>query len=296
MLIRCRFSSSKVAFNEKDRVIDGDVRTNFVDPSNLISFSQVSNALHVLMGARPAPVNRETFHKRNEYIDDLANNAWVRVDNKYSYISKDGKECYYYEFTQGKKNYWKSRSELVTNEIGEKNDAVVKGFLTWNSLRKRYYYLNRDRYVDIISTFERLSNMSFTEIKSKYTLYGFVKYLLTNSENYKELVDLGKRVKFDKFATFKDASDFNSPGCKTNLAILTINTNPTYKISLNGEIIYEIEDEDAINTLYSGNKMATFLDGGMIEIVEIGDSITVDDDYLEKEDLKENGFRLVTKN
>lgn len=296
MLIRCRFSSSKVAFNEKDRVVGGDVRTNFADPSNLISFSQVSNALHVLMGARPAPVNRETLHKRNEYIDDLANNAWVRVDNKYSYINKDGKEKYYYEFTQGKKNYWKSRSELVTNEVGEKNNAVVKGFLTWSSLRKRYYYLNRGRYDDIISTFERLSNMPFTEIKSKYTLYGFVKYLLTNVENHKELTDLGQRVKFDKFAKFNDVSDFNAPGCKTNLAILTINTNPTNKISLNGEIIYEIDDEDAINTLYSGNKMATFLDGGMIEIVEIGDNITVDDDYLEKEDLKENGFRLVTKN
>lgn len=306
MFIRCKFSSGKVAFNKKDFVISfnqkngvvtNEKRTIFADPSNLISFSQISNALHVLMGVRPAPINRETFHKRNDYIDDMAKNAWIKIDNKYSYINKDGKECYYYEFTQGKKSPWNSNSSnsLVSNEACD-NLPIIGGFVTWSSFRKRYYYLNRKKYDDAITTFEKLSGMSFIEIKEKYTFYAFITHLLKNPNNLEELQKLGERIDFKNITNLDCASSFTNAGCKTNLAILTINTNPTDKITLNGEVIYEINDEDVINALYVGNKMATFLDGGMIEIIEISDYITFGDEYLKKDVLIENGFRLVTKN
>jgi hypothetical protein len=303
MFIRCKFTSAKVSFNNTDYVLEFDKkekkvrhkeRTKFVDPSNLISFSQISNVLHVLMGARPAPINRETFHKRNAFIDNLAEKSWVRITNKYSYQNKDGKECYYKEFTQGKKTAWNSNSSssYFTNETGD-NLPILKGFVTWSTFKKKFYFSKKENYIDAIETFERLSGMSFNEIKTKYTLYEFLVYLLSDPKNEVELNKLGERIDYKNITKLETISN---SGNKNNLAILTINTNPTEKITLNGEIIYEIYDEDVINTLRYGNKLATFLDGGMLEIVEIDEYINIDDDYISKDELPDYGFKLITKN
>lgn len=303
MFVKCKFTSSKVPFNEGDFVAEFDKvenkvkhtkRTIFADPANLISFSQVSNALHVLMGVRPAPINRVTYHKRNDYIDSLANNSWVRVTNSYSYISKSGKMCYYKESTQGKKIPWDSNisNALITNVVGD-NLPLKKGFVTWSIFKKRYYYYQRELYNDAITTFEKLSGLSFETIKSKYTFYEFITYLISDPKKEEELKKLGNRINYKNITKLDTLSN---AGSKTNLGILTVNTNPTDKITLEGEIIYEINDKDVINHLLCGSKLATFLDGGMLEIVEIEDYINIDDEYITKEELIDYNFKLITKN
>jgi hypothetical protein len=303
MFIRCKFISAKVAFNETDYTLEFDKkekkvrhkkRTDFVDPSKLISFSQISNVLHVLMGARPAPINRETFHKRSEFIDDLAVKTWVRITNKYSYLSKEGKECYYKECTQGKKTAWDSNSSnsYFTNVTGD-NLPPIKGFVTWSIFKKKFYFSNKEYYNDAIATFERLSGLSFKDIKTKYTLYEFINYLLSEPKNEEELNKLGKRIKYENITKLETISN---AGNKNNLAILSINTNPTDKITLNGEIIYEINDADVIKHLRCGNKLATFLDGGKLEIVEIEEYLNIDDEYVLVDELPDYGFKLITKN
>ena len=292
MYIICKFTSSKVAFNTKDYVAEYDTKTmkvesekreQLADPSNLISFSQISNVLHVLMGVRPAPVNRKTFHKRSNFIDDLANNSWVKITNKYSYVNKDDKECYYYEFTQGKKSPWNSNVKGVTNCITD-NTPITKGFLTWSSLKKKYYFLEREKYDDVIKTFEKITGSSYNELKKKYTLIELITDLASKPDTKKELDKLGERIKYSGLSNLKTYESFNSAGSMSNLAILTINTSTTYKISLDGEIVFEINDDDVIDTLFSGNRMATFLDGGMVEIIDITD------------DFINDGYKLITKN
>ena len=303
MFVKCKFTSSKVVVSKDDYVTEYNEtknkffsikRTNFVDPANLISFSQVSNALHVLMGVRPAPINRVTFHKRSDYIDSLANNSWVRITNSYSYINKKGETHYYSEVTQGKKIAWNSNSSdsLITNVRGD-NLPFKKGFVTWSIFKKKYYYHQKDLYNDAIATFEKLSGLSFEDIKSKYTFYEFITYLIADPKKEKELKKLGKRIKYKNITKLQTLSN---AGSKDNLAILTINTYKAEKISLEGEIIYEINDENVIKHLLSCNKMALFLDGGMLKIIEVDDYINIDNEYVTKDELPNYNFKLITKN
>jgi hypothetical protein len=283
MFVKCKFLSAKIPLEIGENV--------------KISFEHISNVLHVLLGVRPAPSKRTSPHKRSEYIDNLANNAWLRINNKFSYISQSGNECYYQEFTQGKKMPWNSNASnmFVTNEWGD-NLPKIQGRLTWNSLKKRYYYVMEEQYNDIISTFEKISNMNIKEIKQKYSLYQFLYEYSKNEDNAKELEELGKRIKFTNLINFKDSAYFVNAGSPTNFAKLTINTNPTQKVTINGELIFNIKDKEIIDILkYHSTQHAKFLDGGLLKIEEIEEWLNIDGEYLEESELEEYGFKQYKK-
>ena len=262
-------------------------RTKFADTVNLIQLSQISNVLHVLLGARPAPSNRESFHHRCDYIDNIAKNTLIKVESPTTYINKDGKEILITELTQGKKNAYNSHASNSVYSYGK--DNTYKGYLTWSSLKKKYYYFYPEVYYKILSEFESISGE--TNLSSKYTLIEFLEKMKEDDDKWnrvKELVEYIKSVKGLKDCSqllLQNIHGFNTVS-QTNLAALTINTNPIYKLCLNGELIFSIEDENDFNNILNGNKMATFLDGGFLEIVDIFYD-------LNEEFELENGFKKI---
>lgn len=293
MYFKAKFYSAKVPIelgkNTSDVVFDlkqylsgyhgYSKRSNFANFTNLIEFSQISNVLHVLLGARPAPSKRESFHHRCEYIDSIAKNALIKIHTPMIYLDKNGKEHPILEMTQGKKSIYNSHSSQAVYCASDKN--IYQGFLTWSSLKKKFYYYFPEKYNKIINTFEEVSGLK--NISSKYTLVGFLEEMMKDENKWECIKTLSKEVKCGALL-LNNIGSFTASNA-TNLATLTINTNPVYKVSLDGEIIFELNDTDA-KVLLNGNKMATFLDSGFLEIVEMFYEIDIQDEV-------ENGFKLV---
>ena len=281
LYIKAKFTSAKVPIELRKKTTDvvfdidaflsgrakSDVsyqkRTNFADFNNLIEFSQISNVLHVLLGARPAPSKRKSFHKRCDYIDNIAKKSLIKIETPTIYVDKKGKEHPIIEMTQGKKATWNSHASQSIFSNTDNN--IYKGFLTWSSLKKKYYYYFPDTYNKIISKFEEISGIK--DIPSKYTLVEFLEHMKLTQNKWEQIMELSKDIECSALMLTNIGS--MTASSKNNLATLTINTNPVYKISLDGEIVFVFDnDNDAYNML-NGNRMATFLDGGFIQIVDV---------------------------
>lgn len=285
MYIKVKFESAKLPIGRSDYVIelhpDGkdiffDVkkREKFVDIENIIEFSQVSNLLHVLLGARPVPSKRKAFYKRNEKIDEIVNECLVKIDTPVLYKNiKNGKEFPVVEFTQGKKSHYRSNAGNMYYSISDSN-KWIEGFITWSYLYKKYYFNNKEKYNDIIKSFEEISGLTFQELKEKYTLSDFILEMHKNKKS--EFEKIIKKYKLNSFISNSSSfNDANLPG----MAGLTINTNPNEKIRIDGEILYKIT-EDMYDVIMSGNKMATFMDSGMAKV--IGTKIKDEDINIEE--------------
>lgn len=262
-------------------------RTNFADINNIIQFSQVSNVLHVLLGVRPAPSYRESFHHRYDYIDNIAKKTLIKIESPTTYLDKNGNIVPITEFSQGKKNAYDSHAAKMYHSYGK--NKTYNGFLTWSSLKKRYYYYFPEVYNKIINTFEKVSGE--TDLSSKYTLIEFLEEMSEDSNKWSKIKDLVHEI--EKIKGIRGCSQlllnniqsFNSVS-KTNLSALTVNTNPICKICLNGEMIFCIENEVDLKNILNGNKMAKFLDNGFLEIVDL--FYEIDEDFE-----LQNGFKRI---
>ena len=198
-----------------------------------------------------------------EYIDNIAKKSLIKINTPTTYFDKNGKEHPIIELTQGKKSVWNSHASQSIYSNSDTNS--YQGFLTWSYLKKKFYYYYPEVYNKIISKFEELSGIN--NIQNKYTLIEFLEELKNDTDKWNEIIKLSKEIECAPLRLLYIGS-FNSSN-KTNLATLTFNTNPVYKLSLDGEIIFIFDNENDAYNLLNGNRMATFLDGGFIQVIDM---------------------------
>lgn len=273
-------------------------RTNFIEKTSPIdiSYKQISNVIHVLCGCRPAPTCRQSFLKRISGIDDIAKTAFYKIDNAVTSIKKDGSEEYIAEFTEGKKSPWNSHSKSVST-ITSKN-VVFKGRLTWSSLYKRYGIFKKDSYKKMLSIFERIYWDSIENVKNKYSLVDFLIELRKDNYDKSELISFLDEIKCTPIKEFIKGNDKALLGSLhtnvgQNLNALCNNTAETFKICLNGKIVFFINEDDVfqenvLKLILEGTRHATFFDGGLISVESIFSDEMHDEDYVSDGYIKVN--------
>lgn len=242
-------------------------REKLADYNDLIHFSQISNAIHVLLGARPAPSMRETLLKRNEKIDEIASNVLIKIDTPVSFVDKFGNNRPILEFTSGKKIPWESHSQNIV--------------LTWSVIKRKFFY-KENKYKQFISILEEISGLA--NISKQYELFTFLNILKQDEKKWNEYCN---RIKeFECSALMLNSIDsIGKNNGKYNLAARTINTNPVDKIAIDGEIILYNVKSETINDFFSKNQYSTFLDGGLLKIIEY------DNEDIDIEEQISNGFK-----
>ncbi len=264
---------------------------NLFDKS-LIGFEQVSNMLHVLCGCRPVPTYKETFRKRQTFIDEITKNVWCKVTNSLYFTDKNDIKRPIYEIVQGRKFV----PNANRNDIGTYSLLLDKRFdgdyFTWDTFKKRLYYTDECQYNFIINKLkEWYGKDSFSK---DYSLVDLLVYLSVNKGLKDEMLDFFKLNKtYDIFSKivkyavdnekykvtgFNNAKESNE---NYNLAKLVVNYSPLYKLCISGEFIIPIKDDKIYNIIMNGVRFCTFLEKGVVSIKDTTDYI--DEDYLESE-------------
>lgn len=262
----------------------------------LIGFEQVSNMLHVLCGCRPVPTYKETFRKRQNFIDEITKNTWCKINNSLYYTTKDNIKKPIYEIVQGKK-FVPNANNASINTYSSLLNKIFKGdYFTWHTLKKRFCYDQNDKYVLLMNKLKDWYGKD--SYKEDYSLIDLIVYLSVNKNLKDEMLSFFEQNKFiDIFkniincalnnAKYK-VTGFNNAGETNenyNLAKIVINSSPLYKICINGEFVIPIENNKVYNTIMNGVRFCTFLEGGVVSIINTTDFI--DEDYLECEGFKQ---------
>lgn len=280
-------------------------RTNFAsikDNPIRITYKQISNVLHVLCGCRPVPSYRKSFLKSVPVIDEIAKTAYIKFANSTTYTTKDGETKYCIEFTEGKKLPWDSHAKIKT--YNKDKTICVNGYITWSLLYKRYGIYRKESYDELLRLFAKTYGDTIENIKKKYSLLDFLIELSKDIYDKAELVDYFNSFKCtamvnilnskgdEKVIRTSNFSVFNTNQAD-NLAALCINTNPTYKICLSGEVCLFIDDQDekqrdVLYEMLNGTHYATFLDGGYVHNLrcdnyEISDYELLNDGFIKIE-------------
>lgn len=252
------------------------------------NFEQVSNMLHVLLGARPVPSIRETIRKRVLIIDEIAKNTWVKINNKYFFHDKFGNLKLISEFIQGKKV---TKDSNVKNACVFTSDGIrINGCITWSKLKQAYYYNNNQKYHTILNLFEKLyGNKNF---KDDFSLVDFIIFLSKDSKKKEKLCDFFEKNglqplshlangDYDKCGSFNNGSVNQN---NFNLSKLQNNHAVKQAVEFYGEFIVPIDNKLAMEIM-NGTKCATFLDGGFCYVKEIFNNFEIIED-----DLIDDGF------
>lgn len=278
-----------------------DCGNRFGTAYNPIHMEQVSNMLHVLLGERPVSsfhtpeFNGNPIRKRIKCIDEVVKNGFFKIDNSYTYKTKEGGEKIYCEFKQGKK-FTKSNPK---NSIEITFNVLKNHFIANNSI-ERYY-----EFIDILSKYTKhaVTPENYVSVSESYNdLFDTTKY-----ENYEKafaseskisgskISNLANELKEKKFdakyinGTFRRPSSCNVMGSKsTNVQMLQT-------ISLDGSFIFNLDDE-MYEKLINGKKCASFLDNGVVTISTWEDDFAISS-YgmyeLDEEEILDMGYERI---
>lgn len=282
--------------NEFGKCADREKCINYLDPIH-ITHKQISNILHVLCGCRPSPSYRDCLHKRLDFIDDVAKTALVKIDNETTYMTKGGELRYCSEFTDGKKIPYDSHASNAYRTVN-KNDESIVGVLTWNVLYKRYGITKKEKYNRIISAFETTYGKTIEEIKEEFTFFDFLTELRKEKYDKEELINVLTEERCTPIIDViqNNGKKLTAGGLTSNggqnLATLCINTNPLKKVTINGKLVFNIDETNetqkkVYDAILNGTKSATMFDGGLVTLKES----SIDDFY--EDDFVSDGYKKV---
>lgn len=215
-----------------------------------ITLNHISNVLHVLFGERPVSSFREydlldgtPIVTTNEEIVEMAGNGWIKINNKYN-VKK-------LELIQTKKAVYNSYDKS-------------KSILYWEKLK---HILNPELYNEFIELVKKV-------LDTEYPLENTLEYTIDNiRKNHKdnelvkafceELVNKRKKLVANILIEDNDEEFYKK---KSEIYRSTVNTGIEHLIRLSGEIIIEIKDDKWIQKLRSNSGTATILDGGLVFI------------------------------
>lgn len=247
-----------------------------VSPRNTTEFfyfSNISNMLHVLLGCRPVAANREIYNgipsrrERLKLIDEIAKRAYYKIDNEP-----------YVEFTQGKKPYKDAHVQSITTADRETNIAL-KGLITWESVKKKAKVSSN--YAQVYNTLIAWAKKeSIGNPEKDFSIISFMVFMKdkVSTEEIKAL----PVEDFKKFLSGMPCS-FSSLTNNKGLSYIprTLNTAPTPKVSLNGEIRLFLTDEE-LNLFKNAKGVATLLDGGVATLDPIENSKRFDEEDVDE--------------
>lgn len=269
---------------------------NNTDWSCPIGLDQVSNMLHVMFGLPPKAVNRYTVFKRNKDIYELAKGAYIKYDN---YSEDDVKFMNGLEFFQSAKPNYNAHSKVTTYIDGKDMD----GFYTWNYFERRFK--GKEELLDKIMNFfnEALKEETgggdvreyyyfpeFVErfhnhLDDEYVQEFFEEELYMDGEFYgrnkplnKAFIDiLNNEYKKDDYKGGSRNTEYSGP------TPLLYTKGTGNKLTLNGEIIVPIENDDYVDFLEKYGTLPTLLDGGVVTVLGIRKKppyIGFEDDFI----------------
>lgn len=255
------------AFASKDFVFDLNGKTkrkesvHYVEP---ITVHQISNALHVLMGERPAPSLRKTLLKRIDDIFDMANNGYLKINTIQIPNKKNGTFRYPEESITIRKAVYNSYSTAPET-------------INWERVRRLLEY-------DLYNQFLSILNELFKEnVRENYTCVDAVSKLREFHRNNEKVVDfvnlLDKKDKtpmIDFINGRQKPSKSNPNGAKPTFnmndrTLITTNSAVDKITKLSGEIIIPINDF-YLEKIRSNKGIATLMDGGLLWIEDVIDS------------------------
>ena len=287
------FSTKVVTSAKREEKPNFADTTEGVYEGNPIRFNHVSNALHVMLGARPvstkwkSPFGRE----RVQRIDDIAEKALIKITTPIFY-NKQGDIKPHVEFGRGKSFVRNSNAKYKTRLD---NTHDIDGVITWDTLRLNLKYQHPDNYKKVLDLIKEC-----TGTEKPWEKYTFVEALRLMGDSPRRdeyadfFVSIGRKplaqvIRNIEVYPFNDEKEVRVNSGAVNLAAYSINSNKIYKISFDGEIVIPMDDEDYKN-LCEGTNVANILDGG---VVILDRSKTTD--YFNEDEFICNGYTKVSE-
>lgn len=284
-------------FESASLVFDDSFLGKYEDVLNApIGQSQVCNMLHVMLGYQPKPKNKrykeQVDVEWDERIKDIAfNHSYVRYYPTNTFTAKDGKRKFVPTFFQSNKPYFNSHLKVSCDIDGEK----IGGRFTWTNFTYQFFksptavkdaprVFNRDLYKETLTLFN--SVLGCSDVTREYDFVSFL-YAFWEHKDDEEVIAfkdrLGESLWGKKSCPLGSRSwkeiifDKDMPSCKStgNSAFNTeyplFNQNGVkYKVSYDGEIIFEIEDDSIVDMIRTHSKLPTILDGGLVTVLGFG--------------------------
>lgn len=273
MLVKVNFQSAKLPIyrngNAKvdvDRIGDNKPRPKtqlismvdcgnpFGTAKNIIHFEQVSNMLAVLIGERPISsfhtpiINGKPIRTRIPELDEIAKDGYVKLNNIYKIETKDKKENDIEIYITEKNTFRKS---------GPSN-SKTGGTITWRKFRNRFYDFP-EKLEKYIKCFDKYTSKPFDE-----NHYGSVNEAIREIKNCGKIEELKKDMGHGCEGFFTKSTDVLRPNSKdSRFAFLSQDTYSSNIITISGEFIFDINDNNILEKLVTGKKIATYLDGGL---------------------------------
>jgi hypothetical protein len=235
-------AKNKLYFSRRSR--SSNEINSFKEP---ITVHQISNMLHAFIGERPVPSFRKTFYTRDEFLFDLANKSYLKINSPKSKknIKGESVESYIDEFTKVNKSASDSWTKAPT--------------IQWFKIKKfmgEYY----DEFIILINsslgydvTKEPFENLKTLYVKEGVKLDGVIKFLLEKQKT--PIVNFLQKESPDRSEITKNIL----LGETITSGIDTIN-------NLSGEILVPYE-QSFVDRLTKNS--TNILDGGMVKIVGV---------------------------
>ena len=266
------FRNAKLFRNKKttDRIFDilgTRERKNepfFLEP---ITRLQVSNMLHEFLGERPVSSIRTSLYDRVGYIDEIADNSYLKITTCKTFNKSKNEFQFINEFMQTKKALWNSHSDYTADSI------------SWPNVKR--YFCNDE----LFEMFKKEIEVVIGKGKIKLPFYDVLLELNkvyhnahVKIESLTKFLRDNKKVGMVKLIETMKVTEFN----KTKSVSITV-TNGVESINiLSGEILVPV-DENLLDKIRKGKGSATILDGGLVYIKGVANS----------EDLSSDGFDRV---
>lgn len=254
---RCKdFSFDVITGKYKSR----DFLSSFVEP---ITVHQVSNMLHVLFNERPVPSLRRCLYYRIDHYFDMAQNSYLKIDTP---KINESRNDFYYETTHVKKGV-----HDAWNPAPQVNWEVARNYID-----------DKEKLKVFINKLNEILNIN-SELLSFLTIRDMVFKLSTEKrvELYDTIIELKNiTAMVDYFGSYKGNGEFNNPvdssiTRRNNKMARLVNMGLETVVSLSGQIIVPVLDEDIEKLRTSSKGCATILDGGLVWIDSIKDGANI---------------------
>ena len=260
-----------------------------VSPRNTTDFfyfSNLSNMLHAMLDCRPVAANREIYNgvpsrgKRLELIDDIAKRGFYKITNEP-----------YVEFTQGKKPYKNAHVQSLTT-VDRETNITIKGHITWESLKKKAKI--SPNYARVYDTFiEWAKRESIDNPEKDFSIISFMTFI-KDKVNHEEI----EKLPITDFRMFLSGlpCSFSSLTANKGFSYIprTLNTAPTPKVSLNGEILLFVTEEE-LSLFKNAKGVATLLDGGVATMEPAEKWEKFEEEYMDEpiDKARDEGFKPI---
>lgn len=262
LYIHCRFKNAALKYITNESANIYKEVQKLIDSDSLerpVKANQINGFLHVLCGYVPVPSKRRTVLEREDKIQRLVDNTWIRYD----YLPQK----YDREFTMTAKHHYRSHKKINTMIDGKK----CNGYYTWEYARRFFISRTSQEFYDmLIDLFDEtlkcdVRKMSFVKFVEEFHKHLNKPEVMTfYTEHQKELKGPTGDIIFDKPTTSSNTI-YNFK----NTALLN-NNGTGFAFYYSGDIIIRVDDESIIQQIHEYGRIPTLLDGGYVDIVWTG--------------------------